>query len=363
MVEDSIAPQTGHIQVHEKGFWKNRTLEYAFKNDSRMSEKIRGIKHVKAVAPRIYAGGLVIFKDSSAGGEIVAIEPEQEKSITTIHKYILPGGRYLRNDDTRSIVLGNTLAANLGVKAGDNVSLVSQGFDGSIAADSFTVRGIFKCPNVGYNRGIALIPFEEAVQIFSMEDYISSFVIRADDIDYVPEINTEIKQIAGPELEVMMWDELMPEIMQFIAMDRASTHFYVLMLYMIVAFGILNTVQMSVFERTRELGIMLSIGTSRGRVFAMIITESFFITVIGVAAGLAGGALLSWYFSVYPMDFTGYQAEMELYGMTTLLYYARMKSYDFFVTAAVTLFISMIFALFPARRASRLSPVRAIRHL
>ncbi len=362
MIEDSIAPQIGHIQIHEKGFWKNRTLEYAFR-DNGLLHKIRGMKNVKAAAPRISAGGLIIFRDSSAGSEILAIEPEEEKNITTIHKYILPGGRFLRDGDTRSIVLGHTLAKILRVKAGDSVSIVSQGFDGSIAAEGFNVAGIFKCPNIEYNRSLALIPFAEGVRTFSMEGYISSIVVRADDIDPVAEIRSGIKQIAGPELEVMSWDELMPEIMQFIAMDRASTHFYVLMLYLIVAFGILNTIQMSVFERIRELGIMLSIGTSRERVFAMIITESFIISVIGIAAGLAGGALVSLYFSVYPMDFTGYQQEMELYGMSTLLYYAKMKPYDFYVTSAMTLLFSMVFTFFPARRASRLSPVRAIRHL
>jgi len=363
MIEDSITPQIGHIQIHEKGFWKNRTLEFAFKNDSEMIKKIRGMKSIKAVAPRIHAGGLLIYRDSSAGAEILAIEPEHEKSITTMHNFILPGGRYLQNGDTRSIVPGYTLAENLGVKTGDIVSLVSQGFDGSIAAESFTVRGIFKCPNIEYNRSLALVPFAEGVRTFSMGDYISSYVIRADDIDAVSEVSTAIKQMSGPELEVMTWDELMPEIMQFIAMDRASTHFYVFMLYMIVAFGILNTIQMSVFERMRELGIMISIGTSRGRVLAMIVTESFYITVIGIAAGLICGALISWYFSIYPMDFSGYKAEMELYGMSTLLYYAKMRYYDFFVTGAITLILSMIFTFFPARKASRLSPVRAIRHL
>jgi len=318
---------------------------------------------VKEAAPRIYAGGLLIFKDTTAGSEILAIDPDLEKNITTLHKYIVPGGRYLESGDSFSIILGNNLAANLGVKTGDTVSIVSQGFDGSIAAENFIVKGIFRCPNIEYNRGLALMPFTRGSEFFSMGEYISSYVIRVKDIDSVQGTARSISKICGSGLEVMAWNELMPEIMQFIAMDRSSSHIYVFMLYMIVAFGILNTIQMSVFERTRELGIMLSIGTSPGRVFSMVIIESVIIAVIGITAGLISGAALSYYFTIYPIDFSGYQAEMELYGMSTLMYYAKLKWYDFYVTGLLTLLLSMIFTFFPARRASKLSPVRAIRHL
>jgi ABC-type lipoprotein release transport system permease subunit len=363
MIEDSIAPVTGHMQIHEKGYRKNLTLEYAFKNDSSMIEAIRQIDGIMGISPRIYTGGLLIFKDSSAGSEIYAVDPECEKKITTLHNYILPGGRYLEAGDIRSIVLGNKLAENLGAKTGDTVSILSQGFDGSIAADSFIVRGIFRSPNAGYNRGLALIPLAQGNETFSMNNFISAYVIRADETSSVDNLEGEIKKITREELEVVTWDRIMPEVLQFIAMDRVSSHIFVFILYMIVAFGILNTIQMSVFERIRELGIMLSIGTSPVRIFSMVLIESFIISVIGISAGLLCGWALSFYFTIYPIDFSGYQAEMEIYGMSTLVYYAKIKSYDFIVTASIILFLSLTFTAFPAGRAAKLNPVRAIRHL
>jgi ABC-type lipoprotein release transport system permease subunit len=363
MIDDAVAPLTGHIQVHEKGFQENMTLEYAFKYDSSMLDEIKRIKAVKEAAPRIYAGGLLIYKDSSAGAEILAMRPELERNIINLHNYILPGGRFLEKGDSRSIILGKNLADNLGIKTGETVSIVSQGFDGSIAADSFEVKGIFRSPNVSYNRTLALIPFVRGNETFSMSGYISSIVIRADDIDSVPIVTRKVEEIAGEDLEVMPWDKLMPEILQFIVMDRASSHIFVFILYMIVAFGILNTIQMSVFERIRELGIMLSIGTSPARIFSMIITESAIISVIGIILGLLSGAALSCYFTVYPMDFSEYQAEMELYGMSTLVYYAKLKASDFYYTGLMVFLLSLAFTFFPARRAAKLNPVRAIRHL
>jgi len=363
MIDDAVAPLTGHIQVHEKGFQENMTLEYAFKYDSSLLDEIKRIKAVKEAAPRIYAGGLLIHKDSSAGAEILAMKLELERNIINLHNYILPGGRFLEKGDSNSIILGKNLADNLGVKTGEIVSIVSQGFDGSIAADSFVVKGIFRSPNVSYNRTLALIPFEQGSETFSMSGYVSSIVIRADDIDSVPAVTEKVEEIAGEDLEVMPWDKLMPEILQFIVMDRVSSHIFVFILYMIVAFGILNTIQMSVFERIRELGVMLSIGTSPARIFSMVITESAIISVIGIIAGLLSGAALSCYFTIYPMDFSEYRAEMELYGMSTLVYYAKLKAADFFNTGLIVFLLSLAFTFFPARRAAKLNPVRAIRHL
>lgn len=363
MIEDAIAPFPSHIQVHEKGFWKNSTFEYAFYDDPSLLGRIRAEEHVREVSRRIHAAGLVIHNDSSAGAEVIGIEPSREKSIITIHNYILPGGRFIRDDDMFSIVLGDGLAKNLGVKTGDSVEILSQGFDGSVAAGEFTVAGLFHSPNIVYNSGLALISFNQATETFSMSGYVSSYAIRIDDTDATWMVRDRIESLAGTGLEVMAWDRLVPEIIEFIALDKASSHMFVFIMYLFVAFGILNTIQMSVYERIREIGIMISIGTTPGRVFAMVMTESLIITIIGLAAGLVFGAFICWIFTIYPMDFSGYSAEMEFYGVSTLVYYTKLRAGDF-VNCSITLFmLTLFFSYFPARRASRLDPVRAIRHL
>ncbi len=363
MIDDSIAPFTGHIQIHEKGFWKNSTLEYAFPDNPSLIADIRKIPGVKEVSRRIHAGGLMIAGDSTAAAEVVGIEPSRERNIITIRNFLLPGGRFIEDDERGSIVLGSVLARNLGVKTGDKIALVSQGFDGSVASGEFDVAGIFRSPNVAYNTSLALISLKQADETFSMNGYISSCVIRLFETEYAVAVRDRIKQKAGTDFEVMSWDELMPEIMQFIAMDRVSSHIFVFILYMIVAFGILNTIQMAVYEGIRELGIMLSIGTSPRRVMSMVMTESVFIALVGIAAGLVSGWLLSWYFTINPWDYSEYRDELEIYGMTTFVYYAKIKVNDFISCAFTVLGLTLIFTFFPARRAAKLDPVRAIKHL
>lgn len=363
MTEDGISLLTGHIQVHEKGFWKQRTLEYAFRDDPLLLEKIRSMRHVNAVARRIHAGVIMISGDSTEPAEVMGIEPSVEKGIITIQDFILPGGRFIRDEDTRSVVIGSVLARKLKVKAGDRVSILSQGFDGSIAAEYLTVAGIFNSQNTGYNSSIAMISFKQASETFSMSGYVSAYAVRIDKTDAVAQVASGIRAAADPGLEVMSWDELMPEIMQFIVIKRFGSYLYVVILYLIVSFGILNTIQMSVYERIREIGIMISIGTSPGRIFSMIMCESFMIAIAGIAAGLAGGSALSYYFVVHSFDISGYRAEMSLYNVSTFVYHAKMQLKDFAECSISLMALSVLFTYFPARRASKLDPVRAIRQL
>lgn len=363
MAEDGISLLTGHIQIHESGYWKNRTMEYAFRDDPALLGSIRSMKHVKAVSRRIHAGALIIYGESAEPVEIIGIEPSVERDISTIGRCILPGGMFLRDEDTKSVVIGEVIAKKLGVKTGGTVSILSQGFDGSIAADYLRVSGIFSSQNTGYNSSMAFMSFRQTVETFSMSGYVSSYTVRLDSNDALVQVAESIRTAAGDGLEVMSWEDLMPEIMQFIVIKRFGSYLYVVILYLIVAFGILNTIQMSVYERIRELGIMTAIGTGPGRIFSMIMTESVIVALLGICAGLAGGAALSYYFTVNPVDISGYRSEMGLYNVTTLVYHAKMKTGDFVECIISLLFIAVVFTYFPAKRASGLDPVRAIRHL
>ncbi len=155
----------------------------------------------------------------------------------------------------------------------------------------------------------------------------------------------------------------MPVLVQFIVMDDVSAWIFDFILLMLVAFGILNTIQMSVFERTREFGIMLSIGTRPSQVRSMVLLESVFISVMGVALGTLLGFFLSWYFYVNPIDYSDYAREIAVWGINTVTFPADATWLNMSVTAGLTFLFAMLFSIFPARRASKLKPIEAIRQL
>jgi len=313
---------------------------------------------------RVHAAALLASGGNTAGALIQGIDPESERKVTTLHTKMLPGGRFLREGDGASAILGDRLAKNLGVKTGDSISLISQGFDGSIAADILKIEGIFSTGSPEYDRMMMFMPLERAKKTFAMMGYIHALAVRLKEPEGMARVISDLRRIPGDtDLEVMGWDTLMPVLVQFIIMDDVSAWIFDFILLMLVAFGILNTIQMSVFERTREFGIMLSIGTRPSQVAKMVLMESAIISLMGVVLGVALGDALSYYFYINPIDYSDFAGEMAVWGISTTVFPADSTWLNKGVTAGMTFLFAMLFSLFPARRASRLNPIEAIRQL
>ncbi|HOD15578.1 MAG TPA: ABC transporter permease [Spirochaetota bacterium] len=364
MIEDSIAANTGHIQVHEKGFWENMSISYAFRPEGPVVSYINSSPDVLASTKRVHAAGLASYGNNTFIAVVQGVDPEKEKLVSTLHETILPGGRYLAADDGKHIVIGATLAKNLGVKVGDTVAMISQGFDGSIAAANLAVVGIFKTLNPRYDQSMMVMPLATAIETFTMMDYISSIAVRLKSTADMERVRDELRALPEKQkLEIMGWDELTPELIQAIVMDKFSGYVFFLILLLITAFGVLNTVQMSVFERTREIGIMMAIGTRPGQIVRLVLFESIFISLIGVALGIILGASISYYFFIHPFDFSAYQKEMEVFAQVTTVFPAKLTWANVVVTSLLTFLFGVLFSILPARRASKLNPIKAIRQL
>lgn len=364
MINDAAALNTGHIQIHEKGYWENQTIDYAFRFTPSIRAALASDKKVSGYSIRLHAGGLLSYQDTTSGALIQGVDPVLEKNVSNLHTKIIKGGRYLLPGDNISIVIGEILAKNLGVKVGNSIAMISQGFDGSIAAEKLTIVGLFRSGNPEYDRSLVIMPIEQAKETFTMMGYVHSAVVRLKDVSDLVEVQKRLtSKIADTKLELMGWDQLMPELVQFIVMDDVSAYIFDLILFLVVAFGVLNTIQMSVFERTREFGIMLSIGTRPGQLIKMVLLESVFISILGILLGVALGCGVSAYFSVNPIDYSSYANEMAVWGISTTIFPADTTMLNVGVTSGFTFFLSIIFSFFPARRASRLEPVKAIRQL
>ncbi len=260
--------------------------------------------------------------------------------------------------------MGYVLARKLGAGIGDTVYLISQGFDGSIAAEGLTISGLFETGNPEYDGNLLLMNFKQAAETFSMKNYISAIALRLHKTDLTEEVTADLlAETDRNRIEIMSWDKLMPELVQFIIIDDAGAYIFDFILLMIVAFGILNTMQMAVFERIREFGIMLAIGTSPSQVLCMVLTEAFFISILGIITGVSLGSAISYYFTVNPIDYSAYAEEISIWGISTTFYPARLTLLNIAVTSALVIFLSVGFSYFPARRASRLKPIEAIRQL
>ncbi len=368
MIEDAAAANTAHIQIHEKGFWENLGIEYAFIPGKGLLSKLDRLASenaIEAYSIRLHAEGLIAFKNNTSGCSIQAVDPVRELKVTRIHEKIIRGGRYLAPGDAKHLVIGKDLAKSLGVGVGDLVSMLSQGFDGSIAAENLSIVGLFQTGTPEHDRYLAFVPLGQAMETFSMMGHINSIAVRLARTDDIPPVREALRGVVDAgSIEVMDCYELMPDLMQHLEMDRYPALVFNFILLMVALFGIFNTMQMSVFERTREFGIMLAIGTRPGQVTGMIIWEATFMAVIGVAAGLALGSLGAYYFILNPIDYSGVGDDLAVYGISSNVRYSPWVTVtNLVVTMAVVAASSVLFSLLPALKAGRMRPVEAIHHL
>jgi ABC-type lipoprotein release transport system permease subunit len=193
-----------------------------------------------------------------------------------------------------------------------------------------------------------------------MENTVSTIVIRLNKESNAQSVAADISREAGT-LETALWEKLIPEIVQFVVLDRVAGYIFSFILFAVVAFTVLNTIQMSVFERTKEFGVLLALGTSRDTVFKMVMAESLLITSIGVGAGIVLGLGVSAFVERHPFDYSRFAAEFAVWGVYTTVYPAKATALNVISTAFITFLLAGIFSVFPSLRAMKLAPVAAMR--
>ncbi len=367
MVDDAVVQNAGHIQIHEKGYWKNKSIDEGFQPGVKLTaflDELKSKGEISGYSYRIQADAVIGFNDVTSVATVQSIDPARERDIISIQKRVIPGGRELKGDDGKSILIGESMAKNLGASVGSEISMISRAFDGSIAAEKLVIVGIIRTGNPILDQTIVLMPFAQAVETFAMMDFVHAVVIKCADAGKAEGIAGRIeKEMKRSDVEVLWWEDLIPEIIQFVRIDQGAGYIFSFILFIVVAFTILNTIQMSVYERTREFGIMLSIGTSPGNVFTIVMLESAMISGIGVAAGIVFGTAVSLVERAHPFDYSRFSAEFAQWGVYTCVFPADLTVLNVVVTALLCLVLAMAFSLVPARRASMLNPVEAARHL
>jgi putative ABC transport system permease protein len=361
MINNVIGINTGYLQIHKKGFWENKTLKYTLKPDQQLPEVLSRQPHITSFARRVEADGLASAEENTNGVLIIGVDPQTE---ATTLKEKIKKGEFLSEATSQGTIIGETLAKNLSVGLEDEITLLVQGFDGSLGAGVYTVEGIFRTGDPSLDRSVVLLNLTAAQELFWLDDRITQMLVFIDDISNLKEVTQNLRsELDLNTYEVMPWDELMPELVQLIAFDNASGQLFLMLLIIVVAFGILNTVLMSVFERVKEFGVMLAVGMRPRKIVGLVFIESTLFSLIGVVFGNLIGFGLNWYFSYHPIGLTEKLSEvMEEFGFTAQLFVK--PTFSTFLEVTISVFVvSLIMTIYPTIKATRFRPVEALRHI
>jgi ABC-type lipoprotein release transport system permease subunit len=357
----------GHVEVSADGYRENRTLDYGMRLSDEGRRELEALPKSTGWAPRLESWALAIpDREGSLGRAawLVGVDPVREQGLSRL-PVMISEGRFLDGEPGFEVLLGETLARNLDASIGDSIILLSTDYYGSQSADRFRLVGTLSVGDPTIDAYAAFVRLVDLQRFLEFEGGLSHVALFSEKSDETASLAGDLVRVFEPgEYEVTAWPELIPEVVQLMILDDIGAWITMGILIVVVAFGILNTILMSVFERVREFGVLRAIGMRPRAVFSLVLAESALLALLGIAIGIAIAIPLVLWFEQNPIPMTGesYQAVAEVFRIEPVIVFAFRASH-FVVTPLIIFVVAMLSALPPALRASRGRPVDALREV
>jgi ABC-type lipoprotein release transport system permease subunit len=358
---DAADNYASEIQIHHADYSVNNDLQFYMDNSSEMLTFIKSVPGVASASARVKMFGMLNSPANSTGIFINAIEPEIEKTVTSIYKRIPDSsGTYFESGKAFPILISKKTADHLKLKVHSKIVLSFVQLDTSYSESLFRVCGIFETSNSGFDASNVFIRTTDLEKIAVFPDDIShEIAIRVPKDESLQSVKESI-QMHYPELSVMTWKDMNPDLALYD--DFMDKMIFILLIIILAAlgFGIVNTMLMAVLERIKEFGMLMAVGMSKGRVFRMIMYESVLLSSVGGIIGMAISALVLNYWGRTGLNFENLKEGFSKFGFASQIY-PHLEP-EFYVILSLLIILTGILAcIYPAKKAVKLNPVEALR--
>ena len=369
MFETATRVDTGHFQirhVERRGMGSTIPLMHDPKSALAALDKIDGIEWRTV---RLDMPALASVADRSQAIYVQGVIPEEVAPISSIQDLVVKG-TYLKNGQSGAVI-GEELAALLSVNIGDEITLLGAHPETGLGVLKVPIVGIYQAPISAMGRTVIQTTLTTARQLARSPDAATAVVVRVNDvhgprdIDNIEAVTAQLKGLLPEDMEVLDWRQLAPQVSGYMGILRPVMFIFAAIFFGLGALVVLNTLYLSVMERTRELGLIIALGASRWRVMGMVLTEAGVIAVVGAVYGALIGVALAWVIEALggiPLPGAELAKYMKIFGMKPVIH--MMISWpQVVICAAAMVVVAIMAAWFPAHRASKLEPVEAMRYV
>jgi len=357
MIADGISALPGHVQVHDPEFLDDPSVvnritipddEFARRFDD---------AGIKAWASRVRVPAVVTSERESRGVTLLGIDPAAEREFSFV-SYEDVEGRFLESPEDNGVVIGRKLADKLDTEVGKRIVLMSQDPDNEIADRGFRVVGLFEASMPTFEESFVFVGKATAQRMLRIGNATTEVVFLGDDYRDVDPTYQLVAERVDDGLDVKRWYEIDTYLGTMLRVMDGFVLIWVIVIFLALSFGLVNTLVMAVFERVREIGLMLALGMKPSNILAQIIIESMLLLAVGLAIGNVLAVA-----TIQPLqdgiDISVVAEGMEMMGASSVLY-PKLYLNDVVLANIVVLMLGFFASLSPAWRASRYEPVEAI---
>jgi ABC-type lipoprotein release transport system permease subunit len=363
MADVMVRQQLGHAQVNHPD-WPGRQQMYDTVPGS-LVEAIQSLPETTGASGRMFAFGLAASETKAGGARYVGIDPQDDLAITDLAQNLVQGV-FLADEPAGQVVIGEAMARDLDIELGEELVFLGQAADGSMANELLTVVGTYSTGIDQMDKSGAYLHLADLQRILALEDQVHQILVVGEDMNHSAEISAAVAAIAnGDGIEVRAWEDADPAMAQMMGMRDASLFIMLFIIFSVAGLAVLNTNLMSVFERTKEFGVLRAIGMTRSRMMALVIIESVLLTAVATVFGLMLGGFLDWLLVVYGFPYeTADGKGFSWQGVTfPTRFYGTVRPFPFVVTTIFVFFVAIFAAIWPGLRAALLRPVQAMREV
>ncbi len=353
-----IEQHISHVQIHHPEYLKDQDIKYAVEEWESLSIQLSEAEEVVAFSGRTMVSGMLSTATLTTGISIIGIEPEMETRTTSLHNNIMEGDR-LDNSLRNPILIGKKLADKIKAKVHSRIVLTFQDIDGEITSASFRVAGIYQTSNLALDERRVFVMQNDINQLLGSNLLVNEIGILLEEHEQASAF-AEKYQALYPDLTVRTWSEISPELGYIHEMTSVMLMFVLVIILLALAFGLLNTMLMSVFERVKELGMLMAIGMNKKKIFTMILLETTFLTLSGAVLGIVVGTSTIMLFNHKGMDLSAVGGDsLNEFGFDSVVY-PQLEPSFYGMLALLVVITAILTAIYPALKALRLKPAEAV---
>jgi len=357
MVRQGIVALPGHVQIHAQGYRDDPSVTHGMPAPEQALRNVLNSDQVTAWASRIKVPAMISSEYDNRGVSLLGVDPEGEAALGFNASDIIEG-RFLTAVDDPGIVIGNKLVKRLGTRLGKRVVVMSQDPENAIAERGFRIVGVFKAELESREESVVYASRDVVQGMLGMGSEISEIAVLGHDYRSPESLTSSIRDAVATDLEVLSWTELDPYLGTMMNVMNGFVLVWMIVIFLALSFGLVNTLMMAVFERVREIGLMRALGMRPSAIVYQILVESLMLLALGLLAGniLAIGTIIPLKEGI---DVSVVSEGMEMMGASSVLY-PVLQWPDLVLANVVVIVLGIITSLLPAWRAAQYRPVEAL---